>query len=320
MAGPYWNDEAQRWESGEEGRPLPHIPQPPPLPPLPSTPPPPPDSLTPAYVPPTHVPPTHVPPAYDPGAGPRSLRGRISPLAAGAAVVVLALGAATVWFTVGNGGGDQERTGAEGPQAVQSAEGTADSAAESTGDSTADSTASGETTAEESVTPDVTDVTGAPDATDAAQVPAGYRLVEDPEGFSVAVPDDWERSLEKERVFYRTADRASLIQIFRVTEAGMTPGEAVRLASGGLRDGTEGYEEISVGPVDGAVNESMSAQLVYEYDSEESGGRRRGVERVFRVSSGDLWAVLVAAPADEWPLQEKIIGTAIEHFKPNNTF
>ncbi|MET9515995.1 serine/arginine repetitive matrix protein 2 [Streptomyces sp. NPDC002994] len=309
MAGPYWNDEAQRWESGEEGRPLPHTPQSPPLPPLPSIPPPPShDSLAPAYV----------PPAYDPGAGARSLRGRISPLAAGAAVVVLALSAATVWFTVGNGRGDQGRTGAEGPQtAVQSTEGTAYSPP------------SGETTAEESVTPDATDATDAtgapdvtdtPDATDAAQVPAGYRLVEDPEGFSIAVPDDWQRSLEKERVFYRTADRASLVQIFRVTEVGMTPGEAVRLASGGLRDGTEGYEEISVGPVDGAVNESMSAELVYEYDSEESGGRRRGVERVFRVDSGDLWAVLVAAPADEWPLQRKIIGTAIEHFKPNDRF
>ncbi|WP_215132047.1 serine/arginine repetitive matrix protein 2 [Streptomyces sp. ISL-96] len=261
-----------------------------------------------------------MPPAYDPGAGPRSLRGRISPLAAGAAVVVLALGAATVWFTVGNRGGDQERTGAEGPQAVQSAEGTAEGTGQSAAESTADSTASGETTAEESVTPDAPSATDSPDATGAAQVPAGYRLVEDPEGFSVAVPDGWERSLENERVFYRTADRASLVQIFRVTETGMTPGAAVRLASGGLRDGTEGYEEISVGPVDGAVNESMSAELVYEYDSEESGGRRRGVERVFRVSSGDLWAVLVAAPADEWPLQEKIIGTAIEHFKPNGAF
>lgn len=246
---------------------------------------------------------------YDPGLGTRSLRGRISPFAAGIAVVVLALGAVSVWFAVGNRGGSQGQVGAEGPQAVQSADsGTSTStstSAPTSDDATADATAA---------------ETATPDATDPAEVPAGYRLVADPEGFSVAVPDGWERSLEKDRVFYRTADRASLVQIFQVTEAGMTPGEAVRLASKGLRDGTEGYEEISVGPVDGAVNEGMSAELVYEYDSEESGGRRRGVERVFRVSSGDLWAVLVAAPAGEWPRQKEVLGAAIEHFKPNDTF
>ncbi|WP_037648539.1 hypothetical protein [Streptomyces flavidovirens] len=312
MAGPYWNAEAQRWESGDEGTPAPHVP-PPPLPPLPSVPPPPTDPLAPSYG----------PPSYDggPGAGPgrplaptsaaRSLRGWISPFAAGVAVVALALGTVTVWFTVGRSGGDQARTGAEGPQAVQSAESTSSAQEVLPG-----GTAAGETTAEQSVTADAT----GPDATATPQVPAGYRLVVDTGGFTIAVPEGWERSLENDRVFYRTADRASLVQVFQVTEAGMTPGKAVRLASQGLRDGTEGYDEIRVGPVDGAVNEGQSAELVYEYDSEESGGRRRGVERVFRVSSGELWAVLVAAPAGEWPRQQKVLDTAIEHFQLNDTF
>ncbi|OEJ25428.1 hypothetical protein AR457_14145 [Streptomyces agglomeratus] len=301
MAGPYWNDEAQRWESGDAGPPAPHVPVPPPLPPLPSVPPA--DPLAPA----------DGPPSYDlagPGGaerGARSLRGRISPFAAGAAVVVLALGAVGVWFTLGHRGEDSGRTGAQAPQAVESA----GSTSPATG-----ATAPEESTAAEPTGPQTAEPTG----TGSPRVPAGYRLVADAEGFTAAVPEDWERSLENDRVFYRTADRASLVQVFQVTEPGMSPGEAVRLASGGLRSGTEGYDEIRVGPVDGAVNEGQSAELVYEYDSEESGGRRRGVERVFRVDGGDLWAVLVAAPAGEWPRQQEILRTVIENFQPNDTF
>ncbi|MGX1883290.1 serine/arginine repetitive matrix protein 2 [Streptomyces sp. NPDC055287] len=312
MAGPYWNDEAQRWESGDEGPPAPHTPPPPPLPPLPSSIPTPVDPLAPVYVAPSYYPAPA--PVGAVGSGTRSLRGWFSPFAAGAAVVVLALGAVTVWFTVGSRGAEGERTGAKGASAVRSA-GTSQRVAPAT-------TVPDGTTAEDGTTPPggtTTEESLSPDATGSPEVPAGYRLVADSEGFTIAVPEDWERSLENDRVFYRTADRASLVQIFQVTEQGMTPGEAVRLASTGLRDGTEGYEEIRVGPVDGAVDEGMSAELVYEYDSEESGGRRRGVERVFRVSSGDLWAVLVAAPAGEWPLQEKVLDTAAEYFQPNDT-
>lgn len=297
MAGPYWNDEAQRWESGDAG---PHAPLPPPLPPLPPVPPA--DPLAPAWV----------PPAYDlagPGGaepGTRFLRGRISPFAAGAAVVVLALGAVGVWLALGHRDEDSGRTGARGPQAVESA----GSTSPAPGAAVPEATASREPTGPESV---------APGGTGSPRAPAGYRMVADAEGFTAAVPEGWERSLENDRVFYRTADRASLVQVFRVTEPGMSPGEAVRLASGGLRDGTEGYDEIRVGPVAGAVNEGQSAELVYEYDSEESGGRRRGVERVFRVDGGDLWAVLVAAPAGEWPRQQEILRTVTENFQPNDT-
>lgn len=43
-------------------------------------------------------------------------------------------------------------------------------------------------------------------------------------------------------------------------------------------------------------------------------------QRVFPASDGDLYAVIVAAPATQWPLQREILDTAIDHFAPDDTF
>ncbi len=59
-----------------------------------------------------------------------------------------------------------------------------------------------------------------------------------------------------------------------------------------------------------------AAELVYAYDSEESGGRRQVVERVFTASDGRLYAVLVGAPDSQWTRHEEILDIAVTHFDP----
>ncbi|MFI1162337.1 hypothetical protein ACH4UM_01700 [Streptomyces sp. NPDC020801] len=152
----------------------------------------------------------------------------------------------------------------------------------------------------------------------ASAAPAGYHTVADPAGFTIAVPDGWQRSERSTGVFYATDGDRRLLQIFVVTEAGMTPYEAVRQSSANLSR-QPAYEEISL---DGAAAPSGAssavgkdaARLVYAYDSEKLGERRQVVEYAFTADDGKKYAVLAAGPATDWPAPKADADTALRSF------
>ncbi|WP_405636698.1 photosystem II reaction center PsbP family protein [Streptomyces sp. NBC_01178] len=312
--GVRWNDEEQRWEAEPAGvRPSPSpppapvvAPSPPPVPPVPPVPPGDPRAAAPdpyagaePCVPPgPQGPYNNLTGGYATAAASRSVRDRITPLTAGIAAAVLAAGAAGLW-SASAGGDDGGRDDARGRTASAAAEehpGPADPGAEGAGDRTG--------------TPSGTPGTGSPDAP-----PPGYLVRDDAEGFRITVPEEWgERSEKNGAVFYKPLAGAELIQVFRVSEPGMTALEAVTAASEGL-SANPGFAEIRLGPVAGPSG-GEAAELVYAYDSEESGSRRQVVERVFTASDGRLYAVLVAAPDSQWPRHEEILDLAVTRFDP----
>ncbi|MET9465224.1 hypothetical protein ABZY44_10480 [Streptomyces sp. NPDC006544] len=135
----------------------------------------------------------------------------------------------------------------------------------------------------------------------------------DAKGFTIAVPVGWNREEGASGVFYRSPDRTALIQVFTVVEPELTPLGAAQGASADLRARTTGFQEVRLGPVPG---EPGAAELVYEYDSAESHGRRRGVERVFVARDGGKWAVLTAGPVAEWTLTQAHHSAALAAFRP----
>lgn len=319
--GVRWNDESQSWEADEPrayGPPPPvTAPVVPPVPSVPPTDPVPPGARDPytentalggAYAD-LHAqsgadapgPYNNLTGVHGPPPAARTPR-RLVPVAAGLAVAVLAAGAAALWSTLADGD-DGGRDGAQGQSASAPADEVTDPAAPEPGTEGADvSDATGEAPSDEAATPD-----GSP--------PPGYVALDDAEGFRIAVPEEWsERSAETGGVFYRTTGGAELIQVFRVAEPGATALGSVRRASE-ERSGAAGFEEVAVGPVDNPLG-GEAAELVYAYDHEESGGRRRVVERVFTASDDRLYAVLVAAPESQWPRHEEILDVAVTHFEP----
>ncbi|MEU7600160.1 hypothetical protein [Streptomyces sp. NPDC041003] len=250
----------------------------------------------------TYLPPVPPPPGYTSPSGGPGGRWR-TPVTAGIAVASVVIGAGAVWFLArdtddADRAGEKNGTVASG---TPSWSGGGPSA-------TASPTASGSPTAG-------TGPSQAPGPSASATGPGagGHETKQDPSGFTIAVPAGWVREELKEGVFYRSADRTALIQIFRVSEPELSPLDAVTQASGYLRAGTRGYQEISVGPVQGA---SGAAELVYQYDSEESRGVRRGVERVFFAGDGGKWAVLTAGPAAAWQVTQDHHAAALAAFRP----
>ncbi|MFF4446662.1 hypothetical protein [Streptomyces sp. NPDC001502] len=145
-------------------------------------------------------------------------------------------------------------------------------------------------------------------------VPPPYTVVRDDGGFSVAVPTGWERSRDEDgsgSFYRRPGDRSALVQIFRVTEADSVGAcELLRISSQAL-GGRPGYQEVSIDPAPGG-----SCELVYEYDNQESHGRRRAIERITVAPDGRRWALLAAGPAADGTAVRANLTAAVESFRP----
>ncbi|MEU9109696.1 hypothetical protein AB0D54_36275 [Streptomyces xanthophaeus] len=282
-----WNPQSQRWEDDDDdGGPVPAG-----LPPLPPPPP--------GYAPWVQQQPPPDPYGDPPGRERRKWNWKL-PLLVVLGAALIGAGAAAGWLM------DPDR---KAPAAPPRAAGTP-----SPGPSDAAPPSSPPAQESPSASPSAFPSTGGAGSSPA---PAPYTVVHSEDGFSVAVPEGWQRSHDESGAgsFYRPpGDRRSLLQVFRVTEdAGVGACELLRESSEHLRgNGSTGYVEVSRAAVPGA-----SCELVYAYDSAEAGGRRRGVERITVAQDGSRWALLAAGPAAEWATTQEILAAALREFRPD---
>ncbi|MFB7358138.1 hypothetical protein [Streptomyces gardneri] len=334
-----WNDETQSWET-VGGAPSP-APVPPPMPatgpaPAPASGPvagpasvpvapasPPPPSYAPEYAP-EYVAETGewqyataAVPAGAAGGRPRA-RGAV---AAGVAVAVLAAGSVGTWLLWGRSE-DGSGAAAGGP-AVSVSESLETSSSEYPTDAPTDATTDAEPSyGTDSPTNSGTGLpSGGPTPSGSATAstdgvpPPGYRAQKDLKGFTVGVPEGWDRTESDQGVFYNAPDGKSLLQVFVVTEPDMTPYEALRGASDDGKANKPGYVEISLDRVTGDPGAPAdAAELVYAYSRE--GGRRKVVDRAFTAADGNHYAILAAGPESDWPKQREVLRVALEFFRP----
>ncbi len=332
--GARWNDETQSWESGGTapgpvggagGGPV-----------VPPPPPPPeyapeyapdhgpdhgPGRAIPEYVstdapahPPVH-PPAHVP-VYVPETGGwrTPVTGEAAPaartrsrtvVAAGVVVAVLVAGSAGGWLLWGKDGDAKPPVASGPPASVPTPPESTDPTGTGSGDPTGSEPSSDTPSPSDGTTPPTDDMP-----------PPGYRAVEDLKGFTVAVPEGWDRTESDQGVFYNAPDGRSLLQVFVVTEAGLTPYEALRGASEDGRANKPGYREISLERVTGEAGAPAdSVELVYAYDRAD-GSRRKVVDRAFTAADGTHYAILAAGPESAWPKQREVLRVALDFFSP----
>ncbi|MGW2375006.1 MULTISPECIES: hypothetical protein [Kitasatospora] len=225
--------------------------------------------------------PPYGPPPQRPSARPRSRRVLVA-VVAGALAGLLAGGG---WYLLNRDGGrDRPVTAASGPASPTVSESASPAP---TGTSVSVAPAPPDTP--------VPSLTPTPTST-----PAGPHLtpVQDPSGFTLLVPDGWQRRTQDSAVFYDSPDGASLIEVWAVgagspyQQAADTDGELARNATR-----FPNYHRIRLEQAaDG------SAELEYAYDHATSGsGVRHAIDHILVGPDGSSWAVLVAGPEQSWP-------------------
>ncbi|WP_320780413.1 hypothetical protein [Streptomyces sp. CRN 30] len=292
----HWNEETQRWESGppDHGRPGAQ-PAPPHRPPdeTASSP-----ARDPARTPlgvPTAAPPPDTGP-YPPVPAALARRNLWVPLLTLLATAGLVVSLVT---TLGSGDGDGEDDG-QGPGASTS------------------------------VTAPVTTriTTGPPSPTASAtpsppgELPAGYVVHDDPQGFRIAVPRDWVRTTDPSEygidvVHYRSPGGDRRLQVFQVSES--TPDESFEKF---LAENTPyGFVQLSLENLDDAG--FVGSLLEYVADS-LPGEREIGVWHIldlrFVAEDEEIYALVAYGPdADGADDERELLTTAFSHFCPPAT-
>lgn len=147
----------------------------------------------------------------------------------------------------------------------------------------------------------------------------GYVRREEGPGFNIAVPERWERVQGENSVSFNSPDGKSLMEIvfleFR-EEPDSTPQQEIDVAAEYLAEGALNYQEISRGD---CTRMPGGAQLAYALDFTD-GSRSRLVLCYFTEyyseahGGGVQYQVVVAGPEEDWPRQNHILKTALEHF------
>ncbi|QVQ55191.1 protein kinase [Spiractinospora alimapuensis] len=137
---------------------------------------------------------------------------------------------------------------------------------------------------------------------DVADVP-GVELVNDPDGFQIAVPDGWTRRVDGSSIYYNGPRTGTFLQIDSTPHpmsdqlAHVEQNESETIASGRL----PGYERIRVADVTDSVPGDHTSVAEWEFEWTSSGGERRHMlSRNFTLANGDNVSVAWAAPSEDW--------------------
>lgn len=149
-----------------------------------------------------------------------------------------------------------------------------------------------------------------------AAVPAGYTRVHDTaNGFSVAVPTDWQTGSAESG--YGTvygpagaAARTEALQVFRVTEDTIAACDYLRTSVEPLSQ-APGYRDISREPL-----ASGGCEQVYGYDDPNSSEpAAHAIARLTVAADGTRWVLLTYGPDTDVPLVRKRLTTAVDTFR-----
>ncbi|MFG2226900.1 protein kinase [Streptomyces sp. NPDC048644] len=154
---------------------------------------------------------------------------------------------------------------------------------------------------------------GPPRPTVTARAPDGYRIVRDPQGFALAVPDGFTRSYEKPRVTYHSAGRRFLLGVqARKPTAGGPLGQ-LRAADA---QGPAHYPGYRAGEVTATTHNGYPAAL-WEFVW-DGGPKDGGPWHTYDLSwdeDGTMYDVRISAPAGQRAAAKRHFDTAVDTFQ-----
>ncbi|WP_433808433.1 protein kinase domain-containing protein [Actinomadura scrupuli] len=160
-----------------------------------------------------------------------------------------------------------------------------------------------------------------PPATSAA-VPAGFKSHKDSSGYSVLVPKGWSGPERKSGGdFFYSPDRSSYLQIDQTSDPNPSALKDWKDQESSVAGRFAGYKRIRLGPATegGPIADPTGAKAAdWEYTWQSGPGRKHVLSRGL-VMNGHGYAIVIAAPDDEWDKTRAQLAPVFADFRPAST-
>ncbi|MFF2185576.1 protein kinase [Streptomyces sp. NPDC058155] len=145
---------------------------------------------------------------------------------------------------------------------------------------------------------------GDPTGTDSASVPDGWKRVDDPAGFSLLVPEGWERQVNGDQIDYTPDDGVHFLRIAVDTSPDFQdPFHHMKDMEKNV-DGLPEYQRIRLGP---NTFRGQTKAALWEFtwtvkdEKEVYVGERRAIDQMFFSADGSTeYALYMSGPARDW--------------------
>ena len=141
-------------------------------------------------------------------------------------------------------------------------------------------------------------------------VPSGYQLYEDPSGFSVAVPKDWQPSQSSETaVDIKSPDGSSFLRVDQTSEPKKDAKKAWEAQEKTTSQELPNYQRISIESVD--YNGWDAADWEFTF-----GNNTHVLNRGFVTDPNHGYALYLSSREDQWDANQEVFQTAADTFQP----
>ncbi|WP_327225023.1 serine/threonine protein kinase [Streptomyces platensis] len=160
-------------------------------------------------------------------------------------------------------------------------------------------------------------VTAPPASGGAAKIPAGYRLVRDPAGFALAVPEGFTRSYENDRVYYYSQGKRFRIGVQLQQQVPEGPLGAMRAAHA---KGPADYRGYRQGQVTETTHNGLQAGLwEFVWDGSAQDGGARYTYDLSWDEGGRMIDVWISSPLASRTEAKRHFDTAVDAFRLSGT-
>ncbi|MER5459289.1 serine/threonine-protein kinase [Streptomyces sp. NPDC002668] len=155
-----------------------------------------------------------------------------------------------------------------------------------------------------------------PDASAPASAPSGWHRVEDPEGFSLLVPDGWTRQTDGDQIDYTPDNGRHRIRISSDTSPDFENPYMHMLDIEKTLKRLPKYQKVKLRP-NTFRDQTNSALWEFTWtEKKDFPGKRRAIDQMYYEDDGTEYALYMSGPAEDWATTREQFDTMLRGWRP----
>lgn len=150
-----------------------------------------------------------------------------------------------------------------------------------------------------------------------SSVPVGWHRVQDPEGFSLLVPDGWTRQMDGDQIDYTPDNGRHRIRISSSPSPDFeNPYMHMLDMQKGLRKRLPDYQRVKLGP-NTFRDQTQSALWEFTWTEKQNHpGKRRAIDQMYVEDDGTEYALYMSGPAEDWAKTREQFDIMLRGWRP----